>query len=44
MCSCTSPPLSGPDLRSLVEGQTISYELERDQRSGKESAVQLKAV
>ena len=32
------------DLRSLTEGQTISYELERDQRSGKESAVQLKAV
>ena len=32
------------DLRSLVEGQTASYELERDQRSGKESAVNLKSA
>ena len=32
------------DLRSLVEGQTIAYEMERDQRSGKESAVNLKAA
>lgn len=30
------------DLRGLVDGQTISYDLERDQRSGKESAVNLK--
>jgi CspA family cold shock protein len=28
---------------SLNEGQTVSYELERDRRSGKESAVQLKS-
>ncbi len=32
------------DLGSLVEGQTISYELERDKRSGKESAVSLKSA
>ncbi len=32
------------DLRQLVDGQTISYELERDQRSGKESAVNLKSA
>lgn len=32
------------DLNSLVEGQTVSFELERDQRSGKESAVNLKAA
>jgi CspA family cold shock protein len=32
------------DLRSLTEGQRVGYELERDQRSGKESAVKLTAV
>lgn len=32
------------DLRSLTEGQSISYQLERDQRSGKESAVDLRAA
>jgi CspA family cold shock protein len=32
------------DLRSLVEGQTVSYEMERDNRSGKESAVNLKSA
>ena len=32
------------DLRALVEGQTVSYEMERDQRSGKESAVNLKSA
>jgi CspA family cold shock protein len=32
------------DLRSLVEGQTLAYDLERDQRSGKESAVNLKSA
>ncbi len=31
------------ELNALVEGQTINYELERDRRSGKESAVNLKA-
>jgi len=31
-------------LGSLNEGQKLSYELERDQRSGKESAVSLKAA
>jgi CspA family cold shock protein len=30
------------DLRALAEGQRISYELEKDRRSGKESAVNLK--
>ena len=29
------------DMRSLNEGQRVSYELERDKRSGKESAVNL---
>ena len=32
------------DLRQLVEGQTVSYELERDRRTGKESAVNLKSA
>ena len=32
------------DLNSLVEGQTVGYELERDSRSGKESAVNLKSA
>ena len=32
------------DLGSLKDGQTISYEIERDPRSGKESAGQLKAA
>ncbi len=32
------------DLRSLNEGQRISYELEKDRRSGKESAVNLKSA
>ena len=31
------------ELSALVEGQTVSYELERDRRSGKESAVNLKS-
>ncbi|HEV2081235.1 MAG TPA: cold-shock protein [Brevundimonas sp.] len=30
-------------LGSLNEGQTVSYEIEQDRRSGKESAGQLKA-
>lgn len=30
-------------LRGLVEGQKISYELQADRRTGKESAVDLKA-
>jgi CspA family cold shock protein len=30
------------DLRALNEGQRLSYELEKDRRSGKESAVNLK--
>ena len=29
---------------SINEGQKLSYELERDQRSGKMSAAQLKAI
>ncbi|MGC1302513.1 MAG: cold-shock protein [Caulobacteraceae bacterium] len=32
------------DLRVLAEGQTIAYEVERDPRSGKESAVNLRAA
>ncbi len=32
------------DLGSLNEGQKISYEVERDARSGKESAGRLKAA
>jgi CspA family cold shock protein len=32
------------DLRSLNEGQRVGYELERDKRSGKESAVNLKSA
>ncbi len=32
------------NLGSLNEGQKVSYELERDQRSGKMSAGQLQAV
>jgi CspA family cold shock protein len=32
------------DLGSLNEGQTVSFELERDKRSGKESAVNLKSA
>ncbi len=31
-------------LRGLAEGQKISYEVEADQRSGKESAVDLKTA
>ena len=31
-------------MRSLNEGQKVSYELERDQRSGKTSAGQLQSV
>lgn len=32
------------DLGQLAEGQTLSYELERDQRTGKDSAVSLRAA
>ena len=32
------------DLRQLVEGQTIAYEVELDRRSGKESAVNLRSA
>ncbi len=32
------------NLRELVEGQVISYELQLDQRSGKENAINLKAA
>lgn len=31
-------------LRNLTEGQKISYDVEADRRSGKESAANLKAV
>lgn len=32
------------DLHSLTDGQRVSYELERDKRSGKEAAVNLKSA
>ena len=32
------------DLRALNEGQRLSYELEKDRRSGKESADNLKSA
>jgi CspA family cold shock protein len=32
------------DLRGLVEGQKISYEVQADRRTGKESAVDLQAA
>jgi CspA family cold shock protein len=32
------------DLQSLVEGQTVAFELERDRRTGKESAVNLRSA
>jgi CspA family cold shock protein len=32
------------ELNSLVEGQTLSYQLERDRKTGKESAVDLKSA
>ncbi|NBW09251.1 MAG: cold-shock protein [Caulobacteraceae bacterium] len=32
------------ELNTLNEGQKVSYEIERDRRSGKESAGQLKAA
>ena len=32
------------DLQQLVEGQQVSYDLERDSRSGKESAVHLRSA
>ena len=36
--------VEGAGMNSLNEGQKISYEIEKDRRSGKESAGQLKAV
>jgi CspA family cold shock protein len=32
------------DLERLVEGQTIAYEVERDRRTGKDSAVNLRSA
>ena len=31
------------EMNSLVEGQTIAFEVERDRRTGKDSAVNLRA-
>lgn len=31
-------------LRSLIEGQTVEFEIERDRRTGKDSAVNLRAA
>jgi len=36
--------VEGAGLRGLDENQKVSYELERDKRSGKESAGQLQTV
>ena len=36
--------VEGAGLRGLDENQKVSYELERDKRSGKESAVQLQTI
>lgn len=36
--------LERSDLNSLNEGQQVGFDLERDSRSGKENAVNLKAV
>ncbi|CAN5322951.1 cold-shock protein [Brevundimonas goettingensis] len=36
--------VEGAGLNGLNEGQKISYEVERDRRTGKESAGQLKAA
>ncbi len=36
--------VEGAGLRGLDEGQKVSFEVERDRRTGKESAGQLKAV
>jgi CspA family cold shock protein len=36
--------LERSDLGRLVEGQTIGYEVERDRKSGKESAVNLRSA
>ena len=36
--------VEGAGMRGLDEGQKVSFEVERDRRSGKESAGQLKAV
>ena len=32
------------ELNSLVEGQTVAFEVERDRRTGKDSAVNLRAA
>ena len=32
------------ELNALVEGQQVSFEVQRDQRSGKDSAVNLKSA
>lgn len=32
------------DLNALVEGQTVSFEVERDRRTGKDSAVNLRGA
>lgn len=36
--------LERSDLGTLTEGQSVSYELQRDKRSGKDSAVNLRAA
>jgi len=38
------PAVEAAGLRGLDENQKVSYELERDKRSGKESAGQLQTV
>jgi CspA family cold shock protein len=36
--------LERSDLRQLIEGQQVSYEVQRDQRTGKDAASNLKSV
>lgn len=36
--------LERSELNALVEGQTIAYDLERDRRTGKDSAVNLRSA
>ena len=41
MCSCTSPPWKRPDLKSLNEGQKISFDVEPDKKGKGPKAVNL---
>ena len=43
-CSFTSPQFERSGLRTLAEDQAVSYELYKDERRGKTSAVDLKIL